>query len=139
MEDEASSKLHKASTADGKGGTTISVNRKAMQASIHPAWAKEQEGDLIATLSRRVYDYTNEALGLGIEEKGQEPLMSIQYFGQGYNDTTPDRYTPHCDGKVRTCNRYQSCEDRIMVSNLKPLFHSAKVPLTWTVVEWQQW
>ena len=24
--------------------------------------------------------------------------MSIQYFGRGLNDTSPDRYTPHCDG-----------------------------------------
>ena len=25
--------------------------------------------------------------------------MSIQYFGRGFNDTEPDRYTPHCDGE----------------------------------------
>ncbi len=25
--------------------------------------------------------------------------MSIQYFGRGYNDTEPDRYTPHCDAR----------------------------------------
>jgi hypothetical protein len=35
---------------------------------------------------------------LNIGEAGQEDLMSIQYFGRGENDTTPDRYTPHCDG-----------------------------------------
>lgn len=34
---------------------------------------------------------------MGVE--GQEDLMSIQYFGQGIDDPTPDRYTPHCDGQ----------------------------------------
>lgn len=33
---------------------------------------------------------------MGVE--GQEDLMSIQYFGNGTNDPTPDRYMPHCDG-----------------------------------------
>ena len=94
----ANGRLHRASTADGKGGTQISENRKAMQAGIFPAWSQEAEGDLVAQLSRRVYDYVNYALGLSLEEHGQEPLMSIQYFGRGYNDTSPDRYTPHCDG-----------------------------------------
>mmetsp|Transcript_727 Transcript_727/g.1007 ORF Transcript_727/g.1007 Transcript_727/m.1007 type:complete len:178 (-) Transcript_727:741-1274(-) len=69
-----------------------------MQAGITVDWAKEEEGDLIARLSRRVYDYTNNVLGLNIQEHGQEDLMSIQYFGRGLNDTAPDRYTPHCDG-----------------------------------------
>ncbi len=98
MEATAKQRLQRASTADGKGGTQISEHRKAMQAGITPAWAKEAEGDLVARLSRRVYDYVNYELGLNLEEHGQEPLMSIQYFGRGYNDTTPDRYTPHCDG-----------------------------------------
>ena len=47
----------------------------------------------------KVYDYVNHVLGLDIKEHGQENLMSIQYFGRGLNDTKPDRYTPHCDGK----------------------------------------
>jgi len=97
-EEEASSKLHRASTADGKGGSQYSLARKAHQASIHPKWALEEEGDKIVSLSRRVYDYTNHVLGLNISEQGQEPIMSIQYAGRGLNDTEPDRYTPHCDG-----------------------------------------
>jgi hypothetical protein len=63
-----------------------------MQAGITVDWTKESEGDKIAILSRRVYEYTNHVLGLGIEEHGQEDLMSIQYFGRGENDTAPDRY-----------------------------------------------
>lgn len=99
VQETASANLRQASTADGKGGSKISEARKAMQAAINPAWHLEGEGDLIARLSRRVYDYVNYELGMTLEEHGQEPLMSIQYFGRGYNDTAPDRYTPHCDGK----------------------------------------
>jgi hypothetical protein len=97
MENEAQRTLHRATVADGKGGSRLSENRKAMQAGIKVQWDKEIEGDAIARLSRRVYDYTNRVLGLGIEEQGQEDLMSIQYFGRGRNDTEPDRYTPVSD------------------------------------------
>jgi hypothetical protein len=102
MEEEAKDSLSVASTADGKGGTKISVGRKAMQASIRPKFDADGEplqDDLISQLSGRVYEYTNHVLDLNITPFGQEPLMSIQYFGRGYNDTEPDRYTPHCDGK----------------------------------------
>eukprot|EP00527_Entomoneis_sp_CCMP2396_P003937 CAMPEP_0198147638 /NCGR_PEP_ID=MMETSP1443-20131203/36914_1 /TAXON_ID=186043 /ORGANISM="Entomoneis sp., Strain CCMP2396" /LENGTH=485 /DNA_ID=CAMNT_0043812051 /DNA_START=186 /DNA_END=1643 /DNA_ORIENTATION=- len=99
MEDSAAVSLHHATVADGKGGSQLSDNRKAMQAGIKVPWKKELSGDHIAGLSRRVYDYTNDVLDLGIEEFGQEDLMSIQYFGRGFNDTEPDRYTPHCDGE----------------------------------------
>jgi hypothetical protein len=94
METEAALTLHSAAVADGKGGSQLSPNRKAMQAGITVQWDKEEEGDLIARLSRRVYDYTEHVLKLGINEHGQEDLMSIQYFGRGRNDTEPDRYTP---------------------------------------------
>lgn len=97
-EEEARSKLHRASTADGKGGSQFSMSRKALQAAIRPKWNLEVEGDKITTVSRRVYDYTNHVLGLNLSEQGQEPIMSIQYAGRGLNDTEPDRYTPHCDG-----------------------------------------
>jgi 2OG-Fe(II) oxygenase superfamily len=96
MEEQAASTLHHATVADGKGGSRLSDNRKAMQAGIKVPW--DQPDHPIARLSRRVYDYTNHVLGLGIDEHGQEDLMSIQYFGRGRNDTEPDRYTPHCDG-----------------------------------------
>jgi len=98
MEDEARATLHLATVADGKGGSRLSENRKAKQAGISVQWDKEAEGDPIARLSRRVYDYTEHVLELGITEDGQEDLMSIQYVGRGRNDTAPDRYTPHCDG-----------------------------------------
>lgn len=99
MEDEAAKTLHKATVADGKGGSQYSEARKAMQAGIKVKWDREGDGDAIARLSRRVYDYVNHVLDLNIRENGQEDLMSIQYFGRGMNDTEPDRYTPHCDGE----------------------------------------
>ena len=98
MEDEAKKSLHRATVADGKGGSRVSDNRKAMQAGIRVPWYKEKNGHPIARLSRRVYDYTNHVLGLDIDEHGQEDLMSIQYFGRGKEDEHPDRYMPHCDG-----------------------------------------
>mmetsp|Transcript_15312 Transcript_15312/g.18632 ORF Transcript_15312/g.18632 Transcript_15312/m.18632 type:complete len:485 (+) Transcript_15312:173-1627(+) len=98
MEDEAATKLHRATVADGKGGSELSPSRKAMQAGIKIPWAKEKEGNLLTTLSRRVYQYVDHVLDLNIDEKGQEDLMSIQYAGRGEDDETPDRYTPHCDG-----------------------------------------
>lgn len=99
MAEAAQATLHHATVADGKGGSRLSENRKAMQAGIKVPWHQEADGHPIARLSRRVYDYTNHVLGLGIDEYGQEDLMSIQYFGRGANDTEPDRYTPHCDGE----------------------------------------
>mmetsp|Transcript_4425 Transcript_4425/g.6764 ORF Transcript_4425/g.6764 Transcript_4425/m.6764 type:complete len:456 (+) Transcript_4425:3-1370(+) len=98
MEEEAAPLLHKATVADGKGGSELSPNRKAMQAGIKIPWHLEEEEDLLAILSRRVYDYTNHVLDMDIDEHGQEDLMSIQYEGRGEDDETPDRYTPHCDG-----------------------------------------
>jgi hypothetical protein len=98
MEETAKRTLHRATVADGKGGSKYSENRKAMQAGIQVPWERERDGDPIARLSRRVYDYTNHVLGLNIEEFGQEDLMSIQYYGRGRDDVAPDRYTPHCDG-----------------------------------------
>lgn len=97
MEEQAASTLHRATVADGKGGSRLSENRKAMQAGITVPWGEEPEHP-IARLSRRVYEYTNHVLGLNIDEQGQEDLMSIQYFGRGADDAEPDRYTPHCDG-----------------------------------------
>jgi len=102
MEEEASSKLHAASTADGKGGAKVSAARKAMQAGIKPRFGEDGaplDGNPIATLSQRVYEYTNHVLDMNLTHHGQEPLMSIQYFGRGRHDIEPDRYTPHCDGK----------------------------------------
>lgn len=98
MEAAAKPLLHKATVADGKGGSRLSESRKAMQAGIKVPWKKEKDGNGIATLSRKVYDYVNHVLDLDIEEHGQEDLMSIQYEGRGDNETEPDRYMPHCDG-----------------------------------------
>lgn len=101
MEQAAEKRLHKATTASGDGGSHYSDARKAMQAGIPVPWDKEAEGNPIAVLSRRVFDYTNYATGFGLEEFGQEDLMSIQYFGRGDDDEAPDRYTPHCDGECK--------------------------------------
>ncbi|KAL9188102.1 hypothetical protein ACHAXT_006480 [Thalassiosira profunda] len=90
--------LHDATVADGSGGSKLSESRKAKQAGIKVHWDKEDEGDAIARLSRRVYDYVNHVLPFDIKENGQEDLMSIQYFGRGPDDEAPDRYMPHCDG-----------------------------------------
>lgn len=90
--------LHDATVADGSGGSKLSESRKAKQAGIKVHWDKEAEGDLIAQLSRRVYNYVNHVLPFDIKEHGQEDLMSIQYFGRGPDDDKPDRYMPHCDG-----------------------------------------
>jgi len=98
MEDAARPKLHKATVADGKGGSELSPNRKALQAGIKIPWHLEKERNPLTTISRRVYDYVNHVLGMNIDEHGQEDLMSIQYEGRGENDTAPDRYMPHCDG-----------------------------------------
>jgi hypothetical protein len=94
MEAAARKHLHQATVADGKGGSRLSDHRKAMQAGIRVPWNEESKGNPIARLSRRVYDYTNNVLGLNIDEHGQEDLMSIQYFGRGRTDEHPDRYMP---------------------------------------------
>mmetsp|Transcript_17881 Transcript_17881/g.35944 ORF Transcript_17881/g.35944 Transcript_17881/m.35944 type:complete len:454 (+) Transcript_17881:136-1497(+) len=98
VEEAARPILHDATVADGSGGSHKSDSRKAKQAGIKVHWDKEADGDLIARLSRRVYDYVNHVLPFDIMEDGQEDLMSIQYFGRGPEDEKPDRYMPHCDG-----------------------------------------
>eukprot|EP01083_Nonionella_stella_P143412 445761_1 len=99
IESAAAPTLHKATVADGSGGSELKSSRKALQAGVKVPWNKEHEGDLIARVSRRLYTYINDATGYGIREAGQEDLMSIQYFGRGVNDPEPDRYMPHCDGQ----------------------------------------
>jgi len=98
VEEAAKPILHDATVANGSGGSKLSESRKAKQAGVKVRWEKEEDGDLIARLSRRVYDYVNHVLPFDIEENGQEDLMSIQYFGRGPGDEAPDRYMPHCDG-----------------------------------------
>lgn len=99
IEKAAKPKLHRGTVADGAGGSMLSDNRKAWQAGLRVPWEKEQEGDPIARVVRRIYDYTNDAVGYNLSIEGQEDLMSIQYFGVGKNATeSPDQYRPHCDG-----------------------------------------
>lgn len=90
--------LHRGTVADGAGGHKLSEHRKAFQAGLKIPWDKEKEGNPIARVVRRLYDYTNHATGYNLSVVGQEDLMSIQYFGNGENDPTPDQYRPHCDG-----------------------------------------
>lgn len=97
-EKEAKKTLHHATVADGKGGSEYSPSRKAMQAGVSIPWHLEKEDNCLVSLLRKIYEYTNDVLGLNIEGNGQEDLMSIQYTGRGENDTEPDQYMPHCDG-----------------------------------------
>mmetsp|Transcript_49487 Transcript_49487/g.74672 ORF Transcript_49487/g.74672 Transcript_49487/m.74672 type:complete len:396 (-) Transcript_49487:3420-4607(-) len=98
MEEAAKPTLHRATVADGTGGSELSKNRKALQAGVKVPWDLERAGDPIARVSRRVYNYVNYVLDLDIDEHGQEDLMSIQYTGRGEDEEEPDRYMPHCDG-----------------------------------------
>jgi hypothetical protein len=91
----AASTLHRGTVADGKGGSRLSENRKAWQAGVKVDWSTE---NAIAAVSRRLFDYANHVTGYNMTVDGQEDLMSIQYFGNGLQDKTPDRYMPHCDG-----------------------------------------
>lgn len=91
--------LHRGTVANGSGGSTLSDSRKAWQAGVRVPWEKEGDDDPIARVARRLYDYTNDAVGYNLTVEGQEDLMSIQYFGKGKNSTEPpDQYRPHCDG-----------------------------------------
>eukprot|EP00934_Nitzschia_sp_Nitz4_P007034 Nitzschia sp. Nitz4//scaffold77_size91520//45176//46905//NITZ4_004891-RA/size91520-snap-gene-0.14-mRNA-1//-1//CDS//3329557994//7024//frame0 len=96
---------------DGKGGVKIHPGRKAMQAYLDPDWSLEEQGDPIASLDRRIFEYASHVLGINMTVEGQEPLFAIQYTGRGFNDTHPDQYQPHCDGKCKG----------------KPLFHSSRM------------
>ena len=98
IEEAAAPSLGEATVADGDGGSVVGSGRKALQAGITVPWHLEADGDPIAALSRKVYDYTDSVLGLGITEEGQEGLMSIQYSGRTEDDPEPDHYDPHCDG-----------------------------------------
>jgi 2OG-Fe(II) oxygenase superfamily len=72
------------------------------QAKIEIPWHLESQHHPLTNLSRRVYDYTNYALGMNISEYGQEPLSSIHQYSQEhyskYRVQPPDAYTAHCDG-----------------------------------------
>lgn len=87
--------LHRGTVADGKGGSRMSENRKAWQAGVQPGRGSK---DPILAVKKRLFAYANYVTGYGMELPGQEDIMSIQYFGNGDDDKTPDRYTPHCDG-----------------------------------------
>jgi hypothetical protein len=97
IENAAKPTLHRGTVADGNGGITLSDHRKAWQAGVDFGW--KDPNNLIAQVGRRMYAYTNHATGYNLTTDGQEELMSIQYFGRGLNDTTPDQYKPHCDGE----------------------------------------
>jgi 2OG-Fe(II) oxygenase superfamily len=112
IQEAANPILHRGTVADGKGGSTMSKNRKAWQAGISVQDYKNPK-DPIANVKRRLYAYANHAAGYNMTLDGQEDIMSIQYFGLNsstvgrpskvvvHDDdvlTTPDQYTPHCDG-----------------------------------------
>jgi len=99
VQEAAAKTLHRGTVADGKGGSKMSENRKAWQAGVKVDWAKESQGDRIAAVKRRLFDYAQHAVGYNMTVDGQEDLMSIQYFGSEVEQgQKPDRYAPHCDG-----------------------------------------
>jgi len=69
MEKSAKKSLHRATVADGKGGSELSSSRKAMQAGIKIPWKLEKDGNKLTTLSRKVYDYVNHVLDMDIKGK----------------------------------------------------------------------
>jgi len=91
IEAKAEKSLHQATVADDNGGSKMTPNRKAKQAGVKVEWEKEGAGDLIARLSRRVYEYTNAFTNYNLMVEGQEDIMSIQYEGRGIEDKEPDR------------------------------------------------
>jgi len=87
----------------------IGDTARILQEDIGIPWEKENDGNPVTDVSRRILDYTNHVLGLNIEEHGQEGLTSIQYAGNpppntpsgGTDGLTTARYepvnaTPHC-------------------------------------------
>jgi hypothetical protein len=122
IQDAAHPMLHRGTVADGKGGSTMSKNRKAWQAGIHTPFSPLEAAvsdNPILRVKRRLFAYANHAVGFNMTLSGQEDLMSIQYFGKNIPDehiptvTTgctsddcnnetcawaPDQYMPHCDG-----------------------------------------
>jgi hypothetical protein len=97
VEESAAKKLHNATVANRIGDGKLFDLRKANQAGIKVNWDKEAEDDIIASLSRRVYNYVNHVLLFRIKENGLEDRMSIQYFGRGPDDKKLDSYIPHCN------------------------------------------
>lgn len=95
IQNAADKHLHRGTVADGKGGHRLSESRKAWQAGIK---VNHETDNPISKVQKRLFAYANEMTGLNMTLQGQEDIMSIQYFGKGEDDPTPDRYTPHCDG-----------------------------------------
>ena len=98
MHNETESRLTRASTFDGHGGSMESETRKAMNAAI--TVSSLPQTNPIHALVDRIFRYANETIGddIHFSSIGQENLMSIHYTGRGKNDLIPDQYHPHCDG-----------------------------------------
>lgn len=93
IKEAAAPSLHRGTVADGKGGSKMSENRKAWQAGLSVKdWRSTI--DPIANVKRRLFAYANHAAGYNMSLPGQEDIMSIQYFGEGADNPTPDRYVP---------------------------------------------
>jgi hypothetical protein len=96
---EANTRLEPAQVFDSTGRRFLSPDRKALHARVKVPWEEESADNLIARLSRRIFNYTNSALGLTLDAKGQEDLRSVHYSGRGRHDHEPDQYKAHCDGE----------------------------------------
>jgi len=89
--------LNRAIVSDQKGSTQLSPNSATMQSLISIPWEDKSDGDFLQKISRRVYDYTNHVLKMGVNYHGQEDLMVTNYSGQG-EEKDADRHIIHCDG-----------------------------------------
>lgn len=101
IEKETESRLSRANTFDGHGGSMESENRKAMNAAILVSGLPQTHP--IHALIERIFRYANGTIGddIHFSSVGQENLMSIHYTGRGAKDMTPDQYHPHCDGDCK--------------------------------------
>lgn len=54
---------------------------------------------VLSALESRMYAYANEELAVDLELEETEELYLLHYEGRGEDDTKPDQYAAHCDGK----------------------------------------
>mmetsp|Transcript_18122 Transcript_18122/g.18873 ORF Transcript_18122/g.18873 Transcript_18122/m.18873 type:complete len:432 (+) Transcript_18122:44-1339(+) len=79
--------LRRATVAGEDGLGTISIHRRAQQAS----YTIKGESDPLANLYNRVFAHINTQTRYNLKTPGQEGFTIIQY-------NVDDEYTPHCDG-----------------------------------------
>ena len=76
-----SQKLHRATAADGSGRSWLS---KAWQARMKVRWKKEVENNPIVNVTRRIYNYTNDADGFQSHPRRPNVDLIFWYCWQGF-------------------------------------------------------